>query len=430
MDNSNKAKKLDYKWIVVVVCFLMIMVTLGFCSSPKSLFLDVVSESLGIDRTAFSLNDTFRFISNAIVNLFFGALVHKFGTKKLMVAGIGCLVISMSLYAAATQLWMLYLAGTFLGIGFSWTGTTMIGCVINKWCRENRGTIMGAVLAANGVGGAIAIQILSPIIESGGENYRYAYLISGAAVLLVGVIILIFMREAPKNYDNTQPVTTKKKGRGNIWAGIEFSKAKTLPYFYISLVCVFLTGFCLQGISGIAKAHMKDMGLAVEYIAFAMSFHSISLACFKFLTGFIYDKMGLRFTSTMCSSTASVVTFLLAIVNDSPVGMVIALIYSVFSSLALPLETIMLPIYASSLFGEQSYEKILGIMVSVNVVGYATGIPCANLCFDFLGTYTPILIACALIMLMVTITMQFVFTKANAMRAEVEKQAENDSKTV
>ena len=176
MDNSNKAKKLDYKWIVVVVCFLMIMVTLGFCSSPKSLFLDVVSESLGIDRTAFSLNDTFRFISNAIVNLFFGALVHKFGTKKLMVAGIGCLVISMGLYAAATQLWMLYLAGTFLGIGFSWTGTTMIGCVINKWCRENRGTIMGAVLAANGVGGAIAI--------------RYFLLLSSRAEKITDTLIL------------------------------------------------------------------------------------------------------------------------------------------------------------------------------------------------------------------------------------------------
>ena len=425
LEPQGKKKRIfDYKWVVIGVCFLMVMITLGFCSSTKSLYLDVVCANLKIDRSAFSLNDTCRFVANAIVNLFFGALVHKFGTKKLMLAGILCLTGSMALYASATNLVMFYLGGVLLGVGFSWTGTTMIGCVVNKWCRENRGTIMGAVLAANGIGGAVAIQLLSPIIESGGENYRFAYLISGAAVLVVGVFILIFMRETPKNYDSTQPVHTKKKGRGKPWVGIEFSEAKARPYFYIALVCVFFAGFCLQGITGIAKAHMKDVGLSGEYVAFAMSFHSLALALFKFLTGFIYDKLGLRFTSSMCSITAAVVIFLLSMVTNSPIGMSIALIYSVFSSLALPLETIMLPIYAADLFGERSYEKILGILVSVNVMGYALAAPLVNLCFDVVRTYKPVLIACAIIMLAVTIVMQFVISKAHKIRKTVEAEGD------
>ena len=423
LHSGAKKKKFDYKWVVVAVCFAMIMITLGFCSSTKSLYLDVVCDNLNIDRSAFSLNDSCRYIATAVINLFFGALVHKFGTKKLMLAGVLCLAGSMVLYATAQNLWMFYLGGVLLGIGFSWTGTTMIGCVINKWCRENRGTIMGAVLAANGIGGAIAIQNLSPIIEAGGEKYRNAYVISAIAVLAVGILVLIFMREAPKNYNAAQPVHTKKKGRGEPWVGIEISKAKALPYFYLALACVFLAGFCLQGITGIAKAHMKDVGLSAEYVAFAMSFHSLALACFKFLTGVVYDKLGLRFTSSMCSITAAIVIFLLAMVTNSPIGMAIALIYSIFSSLALPLETIMLPIYASDLFGEMSYEKILGIFVSVNVTGYALGAPLVNLCFDLIGTYKPILFACAAIMLIVTLVMQYVITKAHKIRAEVVKAA-------
>lgn len=419
-------KRFDYKWVVIAICFLMIMITLGFCSSTKSLYLDVVTEKLNIDRSMFSLNDTFRFVANAIVNLFFGALVHKFGTKKLMLAGIVSLVGSMMLYATATNLWMFYLGGALLGIGFSWTGTTMIGCVVNKWCKENRGTIMGAVLAANGIGGAIAIQLLSPIIEAGGDSYRNAYVISGIAVLAVGVIVLIFMRETPKNFDASAPVHTKKKGRGEPWSGVDFSRAKFMPYFYVSLLCVFLAGFCLQGIGGIAKAHMRDVGLSAEYVAFVMSFHSLALAIFKFLTGFIYDRLGLRFTSSMCSITASVVILLLAFITNSSVGMVIAMIYSIFSSLALPLETIMLPIYASDLFGERSYEKILGIMVSVNVTGYALGAPAVNLCFDLVGTYKPILFACAIIMIAVTVIMQFVISKAHKVRREVVSAEKNE----
>lgn len=416
---ETKKKRLDYKWVIVGVCFLTIMITLGFCSSTKSLYLDVVTKKLGIDRSLFSLNDTCRFVANAIVNLFFGALVMKFGTKKLMLAGIVCLTGSMVCYSLANSLIVFYLGGVLLGIGFSWTGTTMIGCVINKWCKENRGTIMGAVLAANGIGGAIAIQLLSPIIEAGGESYRNAYLISGLAVLCVGVIILIFMKEAPKYYVQSRPVQKKKKGRGEPWPGVPFEKAKATPYFYVALVCIFFTGFCLQGITGIAKAHMRDMGLTAEYVAYAMSFHSLALAGFKFLTGFIYDKLGLRFTTSMCSITAAVVMFLLAIITNSPMGMAIAMIYSIFSALALPLETIMLPIYAADLFGEHSYEKVLGLFVSINVCGYALGSPAVNLCFDLVGTYKPILFACAAIMLAVTAVMQFVISKAHKVRTEV-----------
>ncbi|MBQ2757888.1 MAG: MFS transporter, partial [Clostridia bacterium] len=397
-----------------------VMVTLGFCSSTKSLYLDVVTASLGIDRSLFSLNDTCRFVSNALVNLFFGALVHRFGAKRLMLAGILSLSCAMLCYATATNLVLFYLGGALLGVGFSFTGTTMVGCVIGKWCRENRGTVMGAVLAANGVGGAIAIQLLSPVIEGGGQQYRNAYFISGAAVLAVGVIILLLMREAPQaGAPHDAPVKHRKK-RGRTWAGIPFSRAKTLPYFYVALACIFLTGFCLQGITGIAKAHMRDVGLSAEYVAHALSFHSLSLACFKFLTGFIYDRLGLRFTMSTCSLTASVVILLLSLVTDSSVGMVLAMLYSIFSSLALPLETIMLPIYAADLFGEHSYERILGIFVSVNMTGYALGAPLMNLCYDKLGTYTPMLLACAGIMLAVTLSMQVVISRAHGVAKAVE----------
>ena len=244
---SDNKPAFDYKWVIVGVCFAMIMITLGFCSSTKSLYLDVVTQSLGIDRSLFSLNDTCRFVANAVVNLFFGALVHRFGTKKLMLAGILCLTAAMLCYATATNLLLFYLGGTLLGIGFSWTGTTMVGCVIGKWCRENRGTIMGAVLAANGVGGAVAIQLLAPIIEAGGEHYRNAYLISGAAVLAVGLIILLFMREAPKNLDTNTAAATKqrKKKRQHVGGDRVFTGKGAF---------LLLRGACLYFFNGLLSA--------------------------------------------------------------------------------------------------------------------------------------------------------------------------------
>ena len=150
MTNENlRTKKFDYKWVIVAISFLMVCVSLGFCSSTKSLFLGTVTEYLGVDRGVFSINDSCRYIATAVLNLFFGVMVAKFGPKKLILAGIFCLIGAMVVYATATNIILFYLGGTLLGIGFSWTSTTMVGYVVNIWCKENKGTIMGAILASN-----------------------------------------------------------------------------------------------------------------------------------------------------------------------------------------------------------------------------------------------------------------------------------------
>ncbi len=415
-------KKLDYKWVVAAVSFLAVLTALGFCSSSKSLYLDAITNALGISRSAFSINDSCRFITTSIVNLFFGTLFARFGAKKLMCAGFVSLIISMFLYSIGENVFVFYAGGVFLGIGMAWTTTTMVGVVIGNWFKENRGTVMGAVLASNGLGAALAIQIVSPMIEAHAFGYRDAYRLIMVILLVVGVLVAIFMKDKPKE-DNGTPVSAQKKAkRGQSWAGIEFSAAAKKAYFYAALVCIFITGLLLQGITGISKALMKDTGLDAGYIATVLSMHSIALTVFKFAVGFVYDKKGLRVTSNMCFITAIIVMFMLANVTNSPTGKVLAMIYGIFSSLALPLETIMLPIYTADLFGEKSYAKILGIISSVNTAGYAVGAPLMNLCYDLLGNYNvAIYIGCGL-MAVATIVMQFVISTAHKQRKKIEEE--------
>jgi len=408
-------KRLDYKWVIVGLCFLMVFTNLGFCSSNKSLYLSAITEALGIKRSVFSIADSCRFVTTAVINLFFGTLVAKFGTKKLIGAGFLCLIGSCILYAVGTNVIMFYLAGCLLGLGLSWTTTTMVGCIVGRWCKENKGTIMGAILCANGLGGALAAQIVSPIIYQEGNlfGYRTAYFLVAGILFAVGTLILIFYREVPKGQAVEPVQTKKKKARGQSWIGIEYKDAVRKPYFYLAAICIFLTGLMLQGINGSAAAHMKDVGLDATYVATVLSVHSLALAGFKFLTGFMYDRFGLRVTMTICDVAAVLVMVMLAFLTGSDSGKVMAMIYGIFSSLALPLETIMLPIFANDLFGDKPYEKIMGLFVSVNTAGYAIGAPLMNWSFDQFGTYKPMYFICAVIMVVVVIVFQFVLNSAN-----------------
>ncbi len=414
MEKDPSKKQFDYKWIIAVAAFLMVFTVLGFCSSSKSLYTAAITEALSISRSTFAINDSCRYIATSVVNVFFGALVARFGERKLIGAGFVCLIISMLLYSVGTNVFVFYLGGIFLGMGLSWTTTTMVGAIVGKWFKQHRGTVMGAILASNGIGAALAMQILSPMIyrEDTLFGYRDAYRLVALILLAVGTVVVLLLRGKPKEATEDSSGHKKKRRAGESWTGISFTDAKKKTYFYAALACVFLTGMILQGTGGIAAPLLRDVGLDESYVATVLSVHSLALTVFKFGVGFIYDRFGLRITSNVCYVTAVAVIFLLARVTASPAGMVLAMIYGIFSSLALPLETIMLPIFASDLFGEKSYNKILGIFVSVNTAGYALGAPVTNLCYDLTGNYTiAIYIACGL-MISVTAAMQFIINAA------------------
>ena len=190
-------------------------------------------------------------------------------------------------------------------------------------------------------------------------------------------------------------------------------------FFYGALACIFLTGFVLQAINGVAVQHMKDVGLDPAYVAAVWSCHSLALAGFKFLTGFIYDRFGLRISVNICSVTAVFVMFALAMVTPTPMGKVLAVIYALFSSLALPLETIMLPIYANDLFGEASFKRNLGLFVSINTAGYALAAPLMNLCYDLLGSYKLGLFISGGVMIAIIVFLQFIITAAARERRKI-----------
>ena len=389
--------------LVIASCFVMTFICMGFCSSNRSVYVIAITDALGISRSLFSFNDTCRYVATAVVNLYFGRLLAKFGVKKLVGAGFFCLTVATLLYAVGSNVVMFYLGGCFLGIGFSWTSTTVISYLVGLWCPERRGTVTGFCLCANGLGGALAAQIVTPIIYEAGNpfGYRNAYYLVAGLLIVSGILVTVFMREPEVKTGDAQ--IKKHKIRGKSWSGMTFANALKKPYFYVVSVCVLLTGVSLQGIIGISAAHLGDVGMASGTIATVLSAHSVALCAAKFLAGISYDKLGLRKTIIICElfGVCSFVT--LALSSGSAVGVVCGYIWGITSSMAMPLETVLVPLIAADLFGEKEFPKIMGIMVSINTVGFAISTPIFNFVFDLCGSYLPMLYAVAVMMLVIII---------------------------
>lgn len=410
-------KKFEYKWIILVLCILMNFVCLGFCSSNKGMYLTAITEALGIKRSVFSVNDSFRFAASAVVNLFFGVLIAKFGIRKMVAAGFVCTVASMLTYAFAENVLVFYLGGTLMGLGLAFTTTSMTGCIVRRWFHKDIGKYTGIVFASNGVGAALAAQICQPIIDTGVFGYRTSYLLVAGIVTVIGILVVLLLREKP---EGEQPVAAAgKKKRGIAWKGLPFGEIRKKKYFYVAAATVLLFGVCLQGMNSAYMAHLKDVGMSSGFRAAVQSLFMLFLTATKLIVGWMYDRFGLPTVMAVCPMAAVIAFLVLTFVaGASMTAMILALVFCVLYALALPLETLVIPLIVNDLFGSVSYEKMLGIFSAVNYTGYALGSPIVNLTYDVFGSYNYALYVAAGVVLCGCIAFRFVLKEAAKLRQQ------------
>lgn len=418
----NKSRR-DYKWVILITCFLMEFLCLGFCSSNVGLYTKAVTEALQIKRSIYSLSQSIRYIVQVITALYFGALIHRLGIKKMVCVGLVSLTGSVLIRACATEFYHLYIGSVFWGIGMVLVGGTMAGTIVRRWFHQDVGRYTGIVMSANGIGGALAAQIISPIINNGEAfGYRKAYLLSAGVAFAISVFIMIFLREQPEEGPAIQGTAGKKQPKGALWEGLPYDVLRKRPYFYATAALVFLTGISLQSIGSITLVYMADIGLSSSFIATTATVGSLCLTCSKVVVGMTYDKRGLRFTLLMCQSMGILAFFLKALLTNSTQGMVFALVAAIISTLATPMETVMMPLLTGDLFGMASYHKVLGIFTAMNSLGLCLGSPLGDLYYDLFGTYRPCFWFFTALLVAVAVAYRFVIRAAYRDKEELLKE--------
>ncbi len=408
-----KTSRLDYKWVILVMCFLMEFICLGFCSSNAGLYTGKVTSALGIPRSLYSIGTSIRYVVQVIVALFFGPLIQRFGLKKLVGVGLLSLIGSIIMRYLTANIWHHYIGCVLWGFGIVFSGGTMASTVVRRWFHKDIGKITGIVMSANGIGGAIAAQIISPLINNGETfGYRKAYLLSAIVTVIVSALVLLFIRDNPTA--DAPPSKSAKKAKGTLWTGIPFSEVAKKPYFYLTFAFILLTGISLQSVGTISIVYMEDLGFDAGFVATTATVSSLVLTCAKFFTGFSYDKKGLAFTLLMCHCCSLIAYLLKANLTNSALGMVMAMTATVLGTVAMPLETVMIPLLSNDLFGSASYTKVLGIFMAANSLGLCLGSPLCDIYRDLTGgSYASCYWFFSALMLAVTIGFQLVLRVAN-----------------
>lgn len=424
METQIQKRRLDYKWVILIVCFMMEFVCLGFCSSNPGLYTGAVTKALNIPRSLYTLGTSIRYFVQVIVGLFFGSLIQRFGIKKLAGVGLFSLCGSITMRYLTENIWHHYIGCVLWGLGLVFAGGTMASTIVRRWFDKDIGKVTGLVMSANGIGGAIAAQIISPFINNGETfGYRKAYLLSAVISFVISVVVFILVKDNPAA--TAAPTKGKKKARGQTWDGIPFEQLKKKPYFYLIFLMITLTGISLQSVGSISIVFLEDIGMNAGFVASIATISSLTLTFAKFFTGFAYDKKGLRFTLLFCHICSLFCYAIKANIFNTTTGMVLAVLATILGTIAMPLETVMLPLLSNDLFGSASYAKVLGIFYAANSLGLCVGSPLCDIYRDLTGgSYRSCYWFFAGLMLVVTVCFQLLIRIAYKDKEKILAAAE------
>ena len=182
---------LHYAWVIVGVTFLALLASSGVRAAPAVLIVPFEAE-FGWDRASISLAAAASLITYGLGAPLGGSLIGRFGTRRVMLAGLALIAAGVAPLIFMRELWQLHLLwGLVAGIGTGAVAQVIGATIAITWFQKGRGVVIGLFGAATSAGQLIFLPTLVAVTAIGGWRASVLLLAAVVSVLLVPVALLL-----------------------------------------------------------------------------------------------------------------------------------------------------------------------------------------------------------------------------------------------
>ena len=384
MQKSGLVKSSNYAWVVLILLILMQFVYAGLTLSTVTLYMEPILEAHPeVSRTAYALTITLNGGANAIMSIFYGKLVEKFGMKKMISFCSLLMIAGVLLYANGTVIWMFYLAAILQGISLCFCSGASCSIIFSKWFAHSTGTLLSATAIGSGLAGVIFSPIVSNWISTIG--WTTSLYINCAIVVFTAIVLIVFLKDSPEKY-GVKPMWNDKvkiadESGAIIPYGVTAKEAYKSVQFWCGTIGIGLFGLIIYGAICNIAIFSSDLGYDGGVMLSVMYAANIVL---QLPFGILADKLGIRTCMVAYSIMAIASVFIYA--TAPAIGMMYFGTVLLGGSFCILKAT--LRVYPLQIFGNRAQGQIMGIMIAVMNCGVAFGMPVLNAAYDITGSYS------------------------------------------
>ncbi len=191
MTERKSFRKIFFGWWTVLAGGLLALWGHGFYTFGFSSFFKPVALELNFSRAATSVPAAIGRLEGGFEAPLAGWITDRYGPRRIVVAGIFLIGLSLVLMYFIDSLWAFYLVwGVVLGTGINIALSVPMDTAIANWFVKKRGAAVSIKWVLSGLGGVIVLPLVAWLIYT--QGWRMTCVIGGLVMLVIGLPLAWF----------------------------------------------------------------------------------------------------------------------------------------------------------------------------------------------------------------------------------------------
>jgi MFS family permease len=313
------------------------------------------------------------------------------GGRATTTLGAVFLVIGFWIASITQGILDFYVGMLFLGLGYSFAGNVPGVTLISGWFRRGTARVIGLYLMLGALGAAIGPRIVEAIVAEMGWRGQWRVMAMAAAAL--GAVCLAVVRD-PRTESGPSVTDGARSPNAIAVAAWTPRQAILTPQFMLIAAAMAATMACVTTNASVTPNHLVKLGATQVVAAYVLGVMGFVATMVKGVSGWLCEKMAATTVVALGLVLECGGNVMLAFASTPPLQYGSAVIFGVGWGLAYVAGTVVL----LDFFGGKIGSKILSAVWVLTSVA-AVGPPAAGAIADAYGTFAPIFIVYAVLLL-------------------------------
>ncbi|WP_328396104.1 MFS transporter [Nocardia sp. NBC_00416] len=296
---TGRGPRPHFAWIVAAVSFVVILGAAGFRAVPSVMMTPLHTE-FGWSHATIGAAMSVNMVLFGITAPFAAALMDRFGVRPILTGAIVLIATGTGVGVFMTAEWQLVLLwGVLVGLGTGSISMGFVATISTRWFVARRGLVTGVLTAASATGQLIFLPVVAGVTDRFG--WRWASMIVTVAALAVIPLVLLFIRDRPRDVGTTAYGGDPDSGVESLPNGSFGAAASGLvtglrvPAFWLLAGSFAICGMTTNGLIGthfIPAAH--DHGMPTTLAASLLATVGVFDVVGTVFSGWLTDRVDAR----------------------------------------------------------------------------------------------------------------------------------------